>query len=42
MNKADDISDFVTDKVLLIKATYLLKRLGSYMRGSESFPGKEE
>jgi len=42
MNKADDISDFVTDKVLLIKATYVLKRLGSYMRGSESFPGKEE
>lgn len=42
MNKADDISDFIIDKVLLIKATYLLKRLGSYMRGSESFPGKEE
>lgn len=42
MNKADDISDFIADKVLLIKATYLLKRLGSYMRGSESFPGKEE
>ncbi|QTE35980.1 sulfotransferase [Mucilaginibacter gossypii] len=42
MNKADDISEFVTDKTLLIKATYLLKRLGSYMRGSESFPGREE
>ncbi|SCW86937.1 Sulfotransferase family protein [Mucilaginibacter sp. NFR10] len=41
MNKADDISEFVTDKTLLIKATYLLKRLGSYMRGSESFPGRE-
>jgi hypothetical protein len=41
MNKAEDISDYVTDKVLLIKATYLLKRLSSYMRGSESFPGKE-
>lgn len=42
MNKAEDISDFITDKTLLIKATYLLKRLGSYMRGSESFPGREE
>lgn len=37
MGKAEDISDYVQDKSLLIKATYLVKRLNSHMRGSESF-----
>ncbi|MEO3402992.1 sulfotransferase [Mucilaginibacter sp. CAU 1740] len=37
MVKAEDISDYVEDKSLLIKATYLIKRLNSYIRGSESF-----
>ncbi|PWK73781.1 sulfotransferase family protein [Mucilaginibacter oryzae] len=41
MGKAEDISDYVEDKSLLIKATYLVKRLNSHMRGSESFGGGE-